>query len=107
MEAHEALASSLLASPSSSNIESSTSLQHTLLSLRNASSARGEAHQALAYDLARAILLGFTAWKERHAVRLKGAQEEMLSKEGVIRSYEKDVLKLVTVGTSWVMGLAG
>ncbi|WVQ79532.1 hypothetical protein IAT38_001631 [Cryptococcus sp. DSM 104549] len=95
VRAHHTLASSLLNPPlSSTSPESSSSLQHTLLSLRGASSARGEAHRALALELEQRVLEGWKAWVERHAVRVKEAKSDMLGKSGVVNAWEKDVQKL-------------
>jgi len=82
---------------SSISSQSTSSLQHTLLSLRGASSARGDAHRALASELADRVLAGFRTWKERHEERVHAAKDEFLSKSGVVGSWEKDVQKLNTV----------
>ncbi|KAK8849456.1 hypothetical protein IAR55_004789 [Kwoniella newhampshirensis] len=95
VRAHTTLSQSLLNPPlASTSPESSSSLQHTLLSLRGASSARGEAHRALALELEQRVLAGFKAWSERHEVRIKEARGDMLNKAGVVGSWEKDVHKL-------------
>lgn len=101
VKAHQTLANTLLSPPlSTTSAQSTSSLQHTLLSLRGASSARGEAHQALAGELADRVVAGFRTWKERHADRVHAARDEFLSKSGVIGSWEKDVAKLKTVSTA-------
>jgi hypothetical protein len=82
---------------SSISSQSTSSLQHTLLSLRGASSARGDAHRALASELADRVLAGFRTWKERHEERINAAKDEFLSRSGVVGSWEKDVQKLNTV----------
>nr|XP_019009105.1 GTPase activating protein [Kwoniella pini CBS 10737]OCF47886.1 GTPase activating protein [Kwoniella pini CBS 10737] len=82
--------------------ESSSSLQHTLLSLRGASSARGEAHRALAQELEQRVLAGFKNWKERHAVRVKEARTDMLGKGGVISFWEKENGKLANLHQTYV-----
>ncbi|WVR08274.1 hypothetical protein IAU60_005321 [Kwoniella sp. DSM 27419] len=93
--AHTTLAQSLLNPPlASSSSDRSSSLQHTLLSLRGASSARGEAHKALALELEQRVLGGFRSWKERHEVRVKEARGDMLRKGGSVGLYEKEVQKL-------------
>ena len=98
VKGHHALANILLEPPlSSSSNQTSSSLQHTLLSLRGASSARGEAHKALAQELESRVLAGFSQWKERHEVRVRAAREELLSKSGVIGVWEKDVQRLNSV----------
>ena len=97
--AHFSLAEALLEPPvaTASTSQSSSSLQHTLLSLRGASGARGEAHRALAIQLEQRVLIGFTQWKDRHGERVKGARDEVLGKGGAIQSWEKDVQKLGAV----------
>ncbi|WWD20080.1 hypothetical protein CI109_104554 [Kwoniella shandongensis] len=95
VRAHTTLSQTLLNPPlSTTSPESSSSLQHTLLSLRGASSARGEAHRALALELEQRVLTGFRAWAERHEVRVKEARGDLLSKSGVVGVWEKDVQKL-------------
>jgi hypothetical protein len=80
---------------SSSSSQTSSSLQHTLLSLRGASSARGEAHNALAAELEQKVLAGFNQWKVRHEDRIRAAKDEYLTtKTGVVGVWEKDVQKL-------------
>jgi hypothetical protein len=68
-----------------------------LLSLRGASSARGEAHRALATELEQRVLSGFRQWKDRHEERIRAAKEEILSKTGVVGVWEKDVQRLQAV----------
>jgi hypothetical protein len=98
VKAHTTLSTTLLNPPLSSiSSQSTSSLQHTLLSLRGASSARGDAHRALASELADRVLAGFRTWKERHEERINAAKDEFLSKSGVVGSWEKDVQKLNTV----------
>lgn len=95
---HHALANILLEPPlSSTSNQTSTSLQHTLLTLRGASSARGEAHKALANELQSRIWAGFVRWKDGHQERVSAAREDILSKSGVIAAWEKDVQKLNAV----------
>ncbi|WVQ96215.1 hypothetical protein IAU59_003319 [Kwoniella sp. CBS 9459] len=95
IRAHTTLAQALLSPPiSPTSPESSSSLQHTLLSLKGASSARGEAHRALANELEQRVLSGFRAWKERHEVRIKEAKGDVLGKGGVVGLWEKEVQKL-------------
>ncbi|ORY34969.1 hypothetical protein BCR39DRAFT_515848 [Naematelia encephala] len=104
IKGHHGLASSLLNPPLPTNPESSSSsLQHTLLSLRGASSARGEAHRALALELEQRVLAGFLNWKARHAERIKGVKDEMLSKTGVVAVWEKDVQRLSTLRQTYVV----
>ncbi|XAO25445.1 hypothetical protein I312_104268 [Cryptococcus bacillisporus CA1280] len=92
---HRSLASTLLNPPlPSTSTESSSSLSHTLLSLRGASSARGEAHLTLAQELEERVLLAWKAWMDRHGIRIKEAKAEMLGKSGVIGVWEKDAHKL-------------
>lgn len=99
VKGHHALANILLEPPlSSSSNQTSSSLQHTLLSLRGASSARGEAHKSLAQELESRVLAGFSQWKERHEVRVRAARDELLSKSGVVGVWEKDVQRLNSVG---------
>lgn len=98
VKAHQTLSTSLLNPPLSAiSSQSTSSLQHTLLSLRGASSARGDAHRALAAELADRVLAGFRTWKERHEERVHAARDEFLSKSGVVGSWEKDVQKLNSV----------
>ncbi|WVN86968.1 uncharacterized protein L203_102143 [Cryptococcus depauperatus CBS 7841] len=93
--AHHNLAIALLNPPSpSTSPESSSSLSHTLLSLRGASSARGEAHQKLAQELEERLLLGWKSWAERHEVRIKETRADILGKHGSVVIWEKDVHKL-------------
>ncbi|WVF68680.1 hypothetical protein IAT40_003452 [Kwoniella sp. CBS 6097] len=95
IRAHTTLSQTLLNPPiSPTSPESSSSLQHTLLSLKGASSARGEAHKALANELEQRVLSGFRAWKERHEVRIKEAKGDVLGKGGVVGLWEKEVQKL-------------
>ncbi|OCF37050.1 GTPase activating protein [Kwoniella heveanensis BCC8398] len=95
IRAHTTLSQTLLNPPiSPTSAESSSSLQHTLLSLKGASSARGEAHKALANELEQRVLSGFRAWKERHEVRIKEARGDVLGKGGVVGLWEKEVQKL-------------
>ncbi|GFZ50185.1 hypothetical protein JCM24511_07940 [Saitozyma sp. JCM 24511] len=95
VQGHHALAATLLLPPlSASTSSSSSSLQHTLLTLRGASSARGEAHRALALELESRVLVGFKQWKERHGERIKGARDEVVGKGGAVQSWEKDAHKL-------------
>lgn len=97
--AHHTLALTLLSSAiaSKSDADSSTSLQHTLLSLQDASISRGRAHQALADELEQRVLSGFKHWKQRHEERVKDAKNELLSKTGVIKAWEKEVQRLISV----------
>jgi hypothetical protein len=98
VQGHHALAATLLLPPlSASTSSSSSSLQHTLLTLRGASSARGEAHRALALELESRVLVGFKQWKERHGERIKGARDEVVGKGGAVQSWEKDAHKLSSV----------
>lgn len=95
---HHALANTLLEPPlSSSPNQTSTSLQHTLLTLRGASAARGDAHKTLANELQQRILAGFARWKDGHEERVKAAREEMLSKSGAVGAWEKEVQRLNSV----------
>lgn len=48
-------------------------------------------------ELEQRILTGFSQWKERHEVRVKAARDEMLSKNGVVGAWEKDVQRLNSV----------
>jgi hypothetical protein len=48
-------------------------------------------------ELEQRILTGFSQWKERHEVRVKAARDEMLSKNGVVSVWEKDVQRLNAV----------
>lgn len=100
MRAHHALAEQLSfsSSPVSDGDSTTTSsLQHTLLSLRSASAARAGAHNALATELANSVWMAFSQWKDRHKERIKGSRDDLLGKEGVITAWEKEVKKLVSV----------
>lgn len=93
---HHALSQSLLVPPTSPP-DSTSSLQHTLIALKNASSARGEAHRALALELENRILVGFQQWVERHRERVTEGKKEVLGKSGVVGVWEKEVNRLNTV----------
>jgi hypothetical protein len=43
------------------------------------------------------VLSGFRTWRERHEDRVTAAEEEFLSKTGVVGSWEKEVQKLSQV----------
>ncbi|KAK6908958.1 hypothetical protein I203_102965 [Kwoniella mangroviensis CBS 8507] len=103
IKSHLILSQSLLNPPLPTvSPESSSSLQHTLLSLRGASSARGEAHRALAQELEQRVLSGFRNWKERHEVRVKEARTDMLGKGGVVGVWEKENGKLGQLHQTYV-----
>ncbi|WRT69442.1 uncharacterized protein IL334_006428 [Kwoniella shivajii] len=103
IRSHNTLAQSLLNPPlPTTSPESSSSLQHTLLSLRGASSARGQAHRALAQELESRVLAGFRAWKERHQVRVKEAKNDMLGKGGVVSFWEKENGKLNNLHQTYI-----
>nr|XP_019043257.1 hypothetical protein I302_07831 [Kwoniella bestiolae CBS 10118]OCF22187.1 hypothetical protein I302_07831 [Kwoniella bestiolae CBS 10118] len=103
IKSHLLLSQSLLSPPLPTvSPESSSSLQHTLLSLRGASSARGEAHRALAQELEQRVLSGFRGWKERHEVRVKEARGDMLGKGGVVGGWEKENGKLGLLHQTYV-----
>nr|XP_018260514.1 GTPase activating protein [Kwoniella dejecticola CBS 10117]OBR82672.1 GTPase activating protein [Kwoniella dejecticola CBS 10117] len=103
IKSHLILSQSLLNPPLPTvSPESSSSLQHTLLSLRGASSARGEAHRALAQELEQRVLAGFKSWKERHEVRVKEARTDMLGKGGVVGFWEKENGKLANLHQTYV-----
>lgn len=95
--AHHSLAAALLEPHISANNNSTSSLQHTLQSLRATSTARGEAHRALAMELQEHILVPFNGWKARHDDRVESAREDMLGRGGVVASWEKEVNKLMGV----------
>ncbi|RXK38051.1 hypothetical protein M231_04721 [Tremella mesenterica] len=103
-EGNHALASTLLSLPStsSSTSESSSSLQHSLLQLRAASHARGEAHRSLAQELDQKVLGGFRQWRVRHEDRIKMAKEDMLAKNGVVGIWEKDVQRLISLKQAYI-----
>lgn len=100
MRAHHVLAEQLSSPPATPFPDEATpsSLQHTLLSLRQASQARAEAHSALATELANTIWLAFGQWKDRHKDRVKACRDELIGKEGVVTAWEKEAKKLTTVG---------
>ncbi|KAL7424901.1 Rho-GTPase-activating protein 8 [Cryptotrichosporon argae] len=105
-KAHYALSASLLDPPLGSNHQSTSSLQHTLLSLRGASSARGEAHRALAAELEQRVLGSFNPWKNRHEDRIEGAREDVLGKGGkggVVGSWEKEAQKLISLRQAYLV----
>ncbi|BEI80589.1 hypothetical protein CcaverHIS002_0111180 [Cutaneotrichosporon cavernicola] len=93
--AHQSLAALLRESNISPGTNSTSSLQHTLMSLRNASAGRGEANRALAMELQEHILVPFNGWKARHEDRIETARDDMLGKGGLIASWEKEVNKLM------------
>ncbi|CAK9784874.1 hypothetical protein CC85DRAFT_257483 [Cutaneotrichosporon oleaginosum] len=95
--AHHSLAAALLEPHVSPSTNSTSSLQHTLLSLRGASMGRGEAHRALAMELQEHILVPFNGWKARHEDRVETARDDMLGKGGLVASWEKEVNKLMSL----------
>jgi len=100
MRAHHVLSETLSSPPSTPSDETTSSLQHTLLSLRQTSRARAESHRALANDLANSVWLAFSQWKDRHKDRIKGSKEELMGKEGVVTAWEKEVKRLAVVSGS-------
>lgn len=83
--------------PLGANRQSTSSLQHTLLTLRGGSSARGEAHRALARELEENILVPFNVWRSRHDERISSSRDDMLGKSGSVAEWEKSAHRLMGV----------
>lgn len=98
--AHHNLSAALLEPSAASNRNSTSSLQHTLQSLRVASNGRGEATRALAVELEEHVLVPFNGWRQRHEDRIEAAREALLSRGGIVSDWEKEVNRLMGVSTA-------